>query len=471
MEAIVVPSAATQPATEPLKGARATQLVVALVLAALSYQLSATMISPVLPQIAADLDTNLKDAAWISSLFLLVGAVAGIILGRWSDMVGRRTALLLVMAIFVAGTLLCAVAPNLPVMLMGRALQGASSAVFQISYVTMREQLSPKAFGPVLGIVTAVNGGAAGVDGYLSGLLTEHYGFRAVFFFILAAGVTALVLVALFVPKQSAHAGTPLKMDWGGAAALAVGLTAASLGLEQAAGGGWTNPMLLVYLGLAAAAFYAFIQIEQRFSDPLIAPRHLASRKAWPVLLTTTFMLAGVFALMNFTVVVLGQNAETGFGMPASLTALLFLTPAALIGMACAPVAGWLANRVGWLTLLRTGLIATIVILAFLTLQFQNRLAVMIGVGLLGIFYNGLALTMMNGLGVLNSPKETPTALPSLNGASFGLGAGLGISLVAPFVASGTEDGYRLAFALACGLTLCACAASFWIAPVEKEEA
>ena len=44
-----------------------------------------------LPQIAAELDTNLKDAAWISSLFLLVGAVAGIILGRWSDMVGRRT--------------------------------------------------------------------------------------------------------------------------------------------------------------------------------------------------------------------------------------------------------------------------------------------------------------------------------------------------------------------------------------------
>ena len=182
-------------------------------------------------------------------------------------------------------------------------------------------------------------------------------------------------------------------------------------------------------------------------------------------------MLAGVFAVMNFTVVVLGQNPDVGFGMPASLTALLFLTPAALIGMAVAPIAGWLANRIGWLTLLRTGLIATIAILAILTLQFQNRLAVIIGVGLLGIFYNGLALTMMNGLGVLNSPKETPTALPSLNGASFGLGAGLGISLVAPFVASGTEDGYRLAFALACGLSLCACAASFWIAPVEKEEA
>ena len=229
--------------------------------------------------------------------------------------------------------------------------------------------------------------------------------------------------------------------------------------------------MLLVYLGLAIAAFYAFLQIERRFSAPLIAPHHLASRKAWPVLLTTTLMLAGVFAVMNFTIVVLGQNPDVGFGMPASLTALLFLTPAALIGMACAPVAGWLANRVGWLTLLRTGLIATIAILACLSKQCDNRLAVSSGVGLLGDFYNGLALTMMNGLGVLNSPKETPTALPSLNGASFGLGAGLGISLVAPLVASGTEDGYRLAFALACGLTSCACAASFWIAPVEKEVA
>ena len=305
----------------------------------------------------------------------------------------------------------------------------------------------------------------------MSGLLAEHFGFRAVFVAILAAGVLALALLALFVPKDGARAGAPLKMDWGGAAALAVGLTAASLMLEQAAGGGWTNPVLIAYLALAAAAFFAFLQIERRFSDPLIAPRHLASRKAWPVLLTTTLMLSGVFALMNFTIVVLGQDAKAGFGLPASLTALLFLTPAALIGMACAPVAGWLANRIGWLTLLRTGLIATIAILAFLALQFENRMAVIIGVAALGVFYNGLALTMMNGLGVLNSPKETPTALPSLNGASFGLGAGLGISLVAPLVASGTTDGYRLALILACGLTICACAASLWIAPLEKEEA
>ena len=157
--------------------------------------------------------------------------------------------------------------------------------------------------------------------------------------------------------------------------------------------------------------------------------------------------------------------------MPAALTALLFLTPAALISVACSPISGWLANRIGWLTLLRTGLFATLGVVIVLFFLFENKWAVMLGVGSLGVFYYALGLTMMNGIGVLHSPKETPTALPSLNGASFGLGAGLGISLVAPFVASGAVEGYRLAFALAAGLTLCACAASFWIAPIEKEEA
>ena len=166
----------------------------------------------------------------------------------------------------------------------------------------------------MLGIINAVNGGAAGVDGYLSGLLVEHFGHSAVFVAILISGVLTLTLLALFVPNDSARQRAPLTMDWGGAAALAIGLTGTSLMLEQAAAGGWTNPALLFYFVLAAASFFAFFQIERRVKDPLIAPHHLASRKAWPVLLTTTLLMAGVFALMNFTVVVLGQDAKAGFG-------------------------------------------------------------------------------------------------------------------------------------------------------------
>ena len=77
------------------------------------------------------------------------------------------------------------------------------------------------------------------------------------------------------------------------------------------------------------------------------------------------------------------------------------------------------------------------------TLLLDHRWIVFAAFSLLGIFYNGLALTTINGLGVILSPKDAPGSLPGLNGACFGIGAGLGIAIVAPVAASGELSGYR----------------------------
>ncbi len=93
----------------------------------------------------------------------------------------------------------------------------------------------------------------------------------------------------------------------------------------------------------------------------------------------------------------------------------------------------------------------------------------MIAVALLGLTYNGLALTTLNGLGVILSPRTAPAALPGLNGAAFGLGANLGIAIVAPFVAAGTGGGYVTALGISCAITVAAFVASLFIMPPETE--
>ena len=82
---------------------------------------------------------------------------------------------------------------------------------------------------------------------------------------------------------------------------------------------------------------------------------------------------------------------------------------------------------------------------------------------LLGVFYNGLTLTAINGLGVILSPKDSPGSLPGLNGACFGIGAGLGIAIVAPVAAAGTYSSYQSAMWISVGITVVALVASLWV--------
>ncbi|WP_085369849.1 MFS transporter [Leifsonia sp. NCR5] len=457
-------TAAAHPTSPPLRGGKAVALVATLILGVLSFQLNASMITPALPDIARDLHEDVGAVSQVSSLFFLAGAIGGVVLSRWSDFIGRKQALLLVLVVLAAGTLLCMFAPSLPVLLIGRALQGASSAAFQLSYVILSERMSAKVFGTTLGIITAVNGGVGGVDGYFGGLLADTFSFRSIFVVIFLVGLVALVCVLIVVPKTSKPVSAG-RMDWWGAAVLSIALICVTFFVSQGSSAGWTAPITLVYLAGTIASLVAFWFVEKTRSTPLIAVEHLRSRQVWPVIATTILTLSGVFAVINFTVVLLSQDSKVGFGLDAATSALLFLAPPALIGVFAAPLSGWLAGRLGWIRILRIGMVLCIAALVVISLLPQNQGVVIAMIALLGLTYNGLVLTTMNGLGVLLSPPDAPAALPGLNGAGFGIGASLGIGIVAPFVAQGTLAGYGIALWISVGITVLALIASLFIAP------
>lgn len=455
----------TEPGTDLtlVRGGRAVALVATLILGVLSYQLNASMLTPALPHMATELGVDVGEVSQVSSLFFLAGAIGGIVLSRWSDYIGRRKALVIVLGILTVGTVLCIFAPNLPILLVGRALQGASSAAFQLAYIILSESLSAKIFGVTLGIITAVNGGVGGVDGYIGGLLVENYGFRSIFIVILAVGILAILCVIATVPKDGPVV-TKGKMDWWGAAALSLGLICITYFVSQGGNAGWLAPITLLYLAGTLAAFVVFWFVEKRRQSPLIAVHHLRSRHVWPVIATTVLTLSSVFAVINFTVVVLSQTPEIGFGLDAATAAALFLVPAALIGVVAAPFAGWLAGKVGWILILRVGLVLSLAAVAVIALFPQNMGLVIASIAVLGVTYNGLVLTTINGLGVLLSPEDAPAALPGLNGAAFGIGAGLGIGIVAPFVTQITLGGFTAALWISAGIVALALITSLLIA-------
>ncbi|MDK6906950.1 MFS transporter [Actinotignum timonense] len=433
-------------------------LLVTLVIAVLSYQLNTTMVTPALPDIGRSFAVSEGTLALVSSLFFLAGAVAGILLTRWSDFLGRTRMLLAVLVILLVGTLVCAFAPNFAIFVAGRVLQGVSGAVFQLAYMILSESVSPALLGTMLGIISAANGGVGGLDGWLGGLLTDRFGFQAIFLVIAGLTAVAILLTARALPAQKRPATTG-KMDWWGGGLLSLSLIFLTYYVNIGGTRGWFTPASLALFGVAVLFFGAFCVAERRVSSPLFALRHLASRHCWPLIATTLLSLASVFAVINFTVALFAQNSEVGYGLEAGRAALLYLTPPALIGLAAAPLSGWLAGKIGWLTVLRTGLAVSLCAIGGIWLFLEHRWIVFAFIALLGITYNGMILTTVNGLGVILAPPEAPGSLPGLNGAAFGVGASLGIGLVAPLV--GTWSGYRGALALSAGIAgaalLCAC--------------
>jgi predicted MFS family arabinose efflux permease len=433
----------------------------ALLCGVIAFQLNASMVAPAVPEIARKLDSTSSLVGISQTLFFLVGGIAGIVLTRYSDHAGRRKILIYSLLVMSVGTVVAMLAPNVLTLCAGRLLQGASGSVFQITYLILRDILTPKQFGPALGLVTAISCGVGGADQFLGGMLSDHWGFRSIFFVILVIGTIAIALTMRCVPESVAD--SPGSMDWAGAGALSAALIFVNLCVARGGSRGWATPVTAALFAIAFACFAAFWMIENRGRHPLISTRHLKSRQIWPIVATTLATLTGVFAAINFTVVVFSQDHRAGYGMSATQSALLFLSPAAALGVLAAPVTGWLAPRVGWRAVMWSGLSLSIAALLVSTLLLGHKWIVLAAFALLGVFYNGLALTTINGLGVILSPADAPGALPGLNGACFQIGAGLGIAIVAPVVASGAYASYEEAMWISTAIVIAALFASLWV--------
>ncbi|WP_284988294.1 MFS transporter [Arthrobacter sp. efr-133-TYG-120] len=452
------------------KAARVPVLIATLILSILSYQLNASLFSAALPAMAAHFQESTENVAKVQSLFFLTGAVLGMALSRWSDFLGRRRTLLIVLSMMLCGTVLCLWAPNLTILLVGRVLQSATSATFTISFLLLSERFSKRLFGISVGVISAVNGGIGGLDGFLGGFITDTIGWQFLFVLVLGVGVLAIVLVAVVVPKRAARTREG-RMDWWGAGTLGTFLVLLSNLIGQASTSGWGDIWTLGYLAGAVIAGLAFVAVEKRVARPLIAIEQLRSRQVWPVLASTVLTLAGIFSALNFTVILLSQDAHAGYGLSASMSALLYLTPTAFVGVLTAVFSGWFAQRIGWFKALRISSGLIVVAAVAVAIFAADRWMVFALLIIMGVLYLGQFQSTVSGIAVLNSPKSAPGSVPGLNGACFGIGASVGIAVVAPAVAAGTIAGYQTALWISAGFALAAFAASLILRPVAASAA
>lgn len=457
-----------------------TALMVALLAACVAFQLNASMLSPALVTMGKELNTNQAVVGLSQTWFFTAAALFSLFLPRLSDIIGRRKVLLGMMLMMAAGSVIAAMAPDVTWLFVGRIIQGVSGPTVPLCLIMLRSTVSnPRKYGTLMGLITAVNGGVAGVDSFVGGYFAEHFGFRSIFWLMVALAVAATALVAFLAGESKPAAGT--SMDWLGVFLIVVAVGALLTALNEGSKlvGAFAPGTLLRSVGLvvvAAVAFYGFWTVEKRAKQPMVETVHLRQRSTWAPLLTTTLTMTGIFAVINGIVPAYVQAADPGFGIGPTEMSLIILTPYALLGWLVGPISGRLAPVLGYTRVLRIGMLGSIAALAIIAFFGLSSIPMMIaGTVLLGIMYAGTVNIMLNGLGVVLSPAGNPGFLPGMNAGAFNLGAGLSF-LVLPAVlvaTSGLGDAkasYLTVVVVGLVITVAAFAASLLIPkPVEAE--
>ncbi|QCX29017.1 MFS transporter [Nocardioides jishulii] len=312
----------------------------------MAVSLQQTLVVPLVPDLPLIFGTTADTASWLLTITLLTGAVATPIVTKLADMHGKRRMIVLALSIMVVGSLLLALTTSLVAAMVGRALQGLAAAVIPIGISVLRDELPPErvGFGIALMSATLGIGGALGLP--LSGFLYEQSGWASIFW--VSAGVTATILVGIFLVVPESPVRSPGSFDLVGAVVLSAALTALMLVISKGSVWGWLSGTTLGLLALSALTFAAWVPMQLRRSEPMVDLRTAASR---PVLLTnvaSVLVTVGMMANGLLTIPMVEAPLSSGHGFGVSvMTAGLLMAPSGLAMVAFAPVSGCMLNRVG----------------------------------------------------------------------------------------------------------------------------
>ncbi len=310
----------------------------AMFLAALSQTVVATIMAP----IVADLG-GFDRYTWPSTSYLVAATVAYPIVGRLSDIYGRRAFLIVGIATFVIGSALVGFSASMDQVIGFRAVQGIGGGiVMTCSYVSIADLFRPKDQGKFQGILGALYAVATVVGPVMGAFVAEWLSWHWVFLFIALAGVPVLILTVRIYPRPHAISKAR-KVDYLGMAVLAlavvpVALSLSSVGVLYA----WNAPQSIGLLAFGLAMAALFVAIESRARSPIM-PLGIYRNRAVAVAVIVTLMTS---VTLHGFVLFLPLYFQVALGVSVTQAGTLLIPM--LLGMVLGAIlSGQLLSRTG----------------------------------------------------------------------------------------------------------------------------
>lgn len=322
---------------------RQKALILASVLLALFLAaLDATIVGVALPRIVADLG-GLDLFAWPITAYLLASTVTVPVIGRLSDLYGRKPLLIIGIVVFLAGSAMSGAAGSMESLIGFRAVQGfGAGLILANAFTILGDLFAPADRARWMGLFAGVFALANVVGPLAGGFITDNASWRWVFYINLPIGAVALLAVSWQLPwfRQRVRA----KVDYLGGAILIAAGTSLLLGFSWAGNQfGWGETPVVATFAVAAASIAAFVLVEARAGDDAVLPLRLFKNRVFLVIIvvaaTTGVAMFGVIQFMPLFL----QGAQ---GVSASNSGTVTM-PLALGLVAGSVLSGQLQNRLG----------------------------------------------------------------------------------------------------------------------------
>ena len=367
-----------------------------------------TIVVLALPHIQRALHANLSSVVWIIVSYLLVITLLSTQVGRLGDIFGRVRMYEAGFVVFVLGSLLCALAWNEPSMIGFRVLQGVGGALIAAnSGAVIADTFPPERRGRAYGF-NAVGWNIGAIIGIiLGGLITTYLSWRWVFWINVPIGLAALVVALRVLRERGERQARTL--DLWGMGLLGAGLFGILWAMIELSSSSFDGP---IALGLAAGGAFlvAFVVVERRVREPMIALRLFRIPTMSPSLLAAFFQ-----GLANFAILFLLIMYLQGVRHLSPLDGSLWLVPGYLIGGVVSPFGGRLADRFGAAWPATMGLLICVISLLIYTQLTVTSPLWLVSIG-----------SVVNGVGSgAFFPANTTAVMRAAPARDFGLSSGL----------------------------------------------
>lgn len=372
-------------------------IMIAIMAAMLFAALNQTIVGTALPRIIAELG-GMEYFSWVFTIYMLASSITAILVGKLSDIYGRKPFILIGIGIFIIGSFLAGLSNTIGQLIAFRAIQGLGGGmIMSTAFTAIGDLFVPRERGRWQGLMSAVFGLASVFGPTLGGWIVDNTDWHWIFWVFLPVGVIAFFMIMFMFPSTDRKEREPV--DYFGSVFLT--LTIVPLLLAFSWGGSqyaWGSLQIIGLFAATLVAFSIFIMIEKRVQSPVL-PLHLFKNSIFSISNSVGFLQgAGMFgAIMYmpfFVQGVIGTSA-TASGLVMMPMTLSMVVASAIGGQMITKSGKYKKMALTGLCIMAAGMIA----MAFMSTESTNLIAVimMIIVGMgLGISFPVFTLTIQN---------------------------------------------------------------------------
>ena len=229
-----------------------------------------TIVSVALANVQTSLNSSVTGLQWIVDGYMLAFAALMLTGGTLGDLLGRKKVMLIGVAIFCAGSIVAAVAPDTSTLIAGRIVMGLGAAASEPGTLSLIRHIYPEREerAVALGVWAAVSGLALALGPVLGGVLADGLGWRSIFWFGVAFAAISFAVAAVTLTESRDPVGR--KLDLPGLATGATAIMAATFAVIEGENRGYGTWWIVALFATSAVLIVAFVVVEHRVPDPVL---------------------------------------------------------------------------------------------------------------------------------------------------------------------------------------------------------